>query len=265
MEGVGIRNHFHGNEKLSRLTSVLSKLDVSKLTTAHESDETIKMDVVEQLYWDERFDAADISVIVEEGTVTLEGSVPTYFAKHTVVNSILSVAGVKDVENNLDVSETPTSQSIKDEEILNRVRQTLSWDMAINSTQIDVSVSNGTVTLEGTVNQVWKRHRAEEETAELDGVFGVVNEITVVPTEDIEDRILAREIIKAFERNPYVTPDTIDVTVMDQVVTLGGEVGSSQTRGEALDIVRKTAGVKRIENNLQIAHSALADEDDTET
>lgn len=235
------------------------------MTTEDESDETIKMDVVEQLYWDERFDAADISVTVQEGTVTLDGSVPTYFAKHTVVDSLLAVAGVKDVENKLDVSETPTSQSIKDEEILNRVRQTLSWDTAIDSTQINVSVSNGTVTLEGTVDQVWKRHRAEEETAELDGVFGVVNEITVVPTEDIEDRMLAKEIVNAFERNPYVTPDTVDVTVIDQVVTLGGEVGSPQARVEALDIVRQTAGVKRVENNLQITHSVLSGEDGTET
>jgi osmotically-inducible protein OsmY len=222
------------------------------MSTTYQSDESLKVDVVEQLYWDERFDANDISVRVEDGTVTLEGSVPTYFARHQVPDSVKTVKGVHDVNNQLSVDETAKEPTLKDEEILSRVQQTLSWDTAIDSTQVQTEVRNGTVILSGTVDQVWKRHRAETEVSELEGVLGVTNEITVVPTEDIEDRMLAQDLVQAFERNPYVDPNDLDVTVEDQVVFVGGTVSSPQARREASDIVRKSAGVKRVENNVQV-------------
>jgi hyperosmotically inducible protein len=50
------------------------------------TEEQIKRDVVDQLYWDNRVDASDVTVEVSNGTVTLRGTVPTYFASTAALN-----------------------------------------------------------------------------------------------------------------------------------------------------------------------------------
>lgn len=222
------------------------------MTTTFRSDETIKMDVVEQLYWDNQFDASDISVTVEDSHVTLEGSVSSYFDKNAVGASVLDVDGVTEVLNRLEVETPKHVESPSDEEVLNRVRQTLSWDTNIDSTQIDVSVSGGIVTLKGTVDQVWKKYRAEEEVAEISGVLNIENELTVVPLEDVEDKQIADELQSSLERNAYVDADSIDITVRDKVVILGGTVSEQRAVSEAGEVARKTSGVKRVENNINV-------------
>ena len=42
------------------------------------TDETIKTQVVDQLVWDSRVDAADVGVTVKKGSVTIKGMVPSY-------------------------------------------------------------------------------------------------------------------------------------------------------------------------------------------
>jgi osmotically-inducible protein OsmY len=42
------------------------------------TDENIKKDVVDDLYWDNRIDASEINVTVDNGLVTLSGQVATY-------------------------------------------------------------------------------------------------------------------------------------------------------------------------------------------
>ena len=46
------------------------------------TEEDIRQDILEQLLWDYRVDAADIQVNVEGGIVSLRGSVPTLIARH---------------------------------------------------------------------------------------------------------------------------------------------------------------------------------------
>jgi osmotically-inducible protein OsmY len=66
-------------------------------------DETIKKDVVGQLYWDSRVDASEINVTVDEGTVTLSGSVPTFLAREAATSDARLVHGVTWVDNQLRI------------------------------------------------------------------------------------------------------------------------------------------------------------------
>lgn len=222
------------------------------MTTTARSDETIKMDVVEQLYWDNQFDASDISVTVHDAEVSLEGSVPSYFDKNAVGSSVLKVEGVVEVSNHLRIEPPEQTENPEDDEILNRVRQTLSWDTNIDSTRIDISVHGGIVTLEGSVDQVWKKYRAEDEVAEISGVVDIENELTVVPLEGLEDKQIADELLSSLERNTFVDADSMDITVQDQIVTLGGSVSEQRAISEAGEVARRSSGVKRVENNVKI-------------
>ncbi len=63
------------------------------------TDERIREDVCERLSWNDEVDATDITVRVESGEVTLEGSVPTRHMKRLAADIAEDVAGVLDVHN----------------------------------------------------------------------------------------------------------------------------------------------------------------------
>lgn len=65
------------------------------------SDETIKEDVSEALYRSSSVDASDIEVFVENGIVTLKGSVTDRAQKKEAQAVIENLAGVEDVNNDL--------------------------------------------------------------------------------------------------------------------------------------------------------------------
>jgi hypothetical protein len=68
------------------------------------TDERIREDASERLFTDEHVDATEISVIVQDGEVTLVGSVETRRQKHRAENLVDAVSGVRDVHNQLRVT-----------------------------------------------------------------------------------------------------------------------------------------------------------------
>ncbi len=75
------------------------------------SDERIREDICERLSEHGTLDASDVDVVVTAGEVTLRGSVPSRWAKREAEDVIESVSGVRDVHNELRVSQPGTSTS----------------------------------------------------------------------------------------------------------------------------------------------------------
>lgn len=71
----------------------------------NRSDERIQDDVNDRLTWHGYLDARDIEVKVNDGLVTLDGSVDSRRAKRMAENIADNVSGVKDVNNNLSIRE----------------------------------------------------------------------------------------------------------------------------------------------------------------
>jgi len=67
------------------------------------TDERIREDVCDRLSWNDEVDATDISVRVENGEVTLEGSVETRHMKRLAEDIAEDVSGVSDVHNTIRV------------------------------------------------------------------------------------------------------------------------------------------------------------------
>ena len=72
------------------------------------SDERIKEDVSDRLAEHAYLDASDIEVAVKEGEVTLSGTVTHRRDKRAAEDLAEDVSGVKNVQNNLRVSEIKT-------------------------------------------------------------------------------------------------------------------------------------------------------------
>ena len=126
------------------------------------SEEQIKKDVVEQLYWDHRVDASSIMVEVSGGKVTLDGTVPTYAVHQAAEADCFTVLGVTAVVNNLKVEHPDKRKVPSDDEIETQIKSLLMWNPDVDATDVSLSVVSGLVTLVGAVDSYWKKIKAEE-------------------------------------------------------------------------------------------------------
>jgi len=214
------------------------------------SDEDIREDVVEQLIWDDRVNAANVTVEVEDGTVTLSGTVPTYLARLAAADAVRLIPGVLSVENELTVE--ADAAGLGDRYLEARVTEALGWNPDVDVSEIEVEVQNSVATLSGTVDSAWRVERAEEVASDVAGVVSVINELTVVPTEDILDETIARRVARAIDRNDAVDIDDVEVEVLDGTVTLSGTVDTWLAREAAFNAAMSIAGVTAVVNEIEV-------------
>ena len=215
-------------------------------------DEQVKKHIVEQLYWDDRVNAADVRVECSEGRVVLSGTVANYAAKRAAENDALKTPGVAAIENRLEIFYPAETDLPSDQEISSRIASRLLWDSDIDAANIDVFVEGGIAVLEGTVDSYWKKVKAELFAFEIYGVTSVENKLAVVPTRDILDEAVAESITAALSRNSTVDANAIDVGVEEGRVVLAGSVEDWNAFLIAQDIAAYTLGVVDVTTNLVV-------------
>lgn len=216
----------------------------------HGTDEEIKMDVDEHLYWDERVDASKVAVIVTDGAVTLTGTVPTRAAVRAAFEDAWAVRGVRRVENHLMVAPPQEVDAPPDARIEENARSLLDWHPDFDASKISVRAGEGAITLTGTVDSFWRKRRVEELVGGLRGVVEIHNDLAVVPSHQIADEDIARAIVDALRRNALVDADEVTVSVAGGRVSLTGTVASPSAARAALETAYFTAGVRDVEDNL---------------
>lgn len=222
------------------------------MTVATRTNEEIKKDIIDQLYWDGRVDASSVKVEASDGEVVLTGNVPNYTAYQAADDDAWAMSGVRRVRNNMKI-EFPSGVKIPtDVEIKANVESLLLWQPDIDSMNIDVTVNKGWVKINGNVDAYWKKVRVEKLILGLNGVLGITNDLAIVPTKTTEDKIIAQDIEAALERQYNIDQDLIDLKVENGQVTLTGSVGSLMAFRAAQRIAENTLGVLLINNALVI-------------
>jgi osmotically-inducible protein OsmY len=144
-----------------------------------QTDEEIKRSIVEELYWDDRVDAADVKVEVRDGRAFLSGTVPTYSARTAAEEDARAVAGGGTVDNNLTVKH-PTQMAIPtDEELEANVLSALRWYADFDPSNIQAAAAGGWITLRGTVESYWQKLHAEDIVLPMTGVVDIDNQLTI--------------------------------------------------------------------------------------
>ena len=106
-------------------------------------------------------DASRIKVAVADGKATLSGTVKNYAALISAVSETWSVEAVKDIENRLRVEYPSEGDGLSDEDIQQRIQDTLGWNPDLENENILVSVKDGVVSLTGSVDAYWKKMKSE--------------------------------------------------------------------------------------------------------
>jgi len=217
------------------------------------TDENIKKDVVDQLFWDNRIPAEDVKVQVDKGVVTLTGNVPTFRSRSAVYTDTWCINGVEDVNDYLTIIPPERLTIPSDKEIEVDIRKNLLWNPIIDSSKIKVDVQDGKVALSGDVDLYWKKWEIEDITSEVIGVRSITNNIVIVPTDNRVDREIAEDIKNSLERNRYVDVEKVTVEVEKGKATISGVASSNLARMHAKNATLFTPGVIDVDNEVVVA------------
>jgi osmotically-inducible protein OsmY len=212
-------------------------------------DTILQHDVMAELEWDPRLQASRIGVAAQDGVVTLTGTVSSYADKLAAERAAKRVYGVKAVADDIEV-QVPGDSERTDADIGAAAVYALRWHTSIPDGRVQVTVRNGWLTLEGTVNSWYQLQSAQRVLCELRGVKGVANHVRIrsgtTPT-DLKERIEA-----ALKRNAGLDARRVRVDAMDGKVILRGNVRSWAERAEAEQVAWAAPGVIELENHLAV-------------
>ena len=240
--------------------------------TAFRSDEDIMADILSRLKWDIYVNQQYINVAVDNGNVTLSGTVASAAEREWAYDDAW-VNGVKSVnDNNLKViwwqNSLPATNReniiLRDKEIQAALEQAYILDPEIISDRVHIKVNNGIVTLSGTVSNLQAKNAAEEDAKRTIGVFGIKNDLKVEPETIPENVKIEDGVSRAIKRNPYLDKLKIDVDVQNGVVYLTGDVNNSYEKDVAAKMASSVKGVTAVQNDITFREPEVETKDDSE-
>jgi osmotically-inducible protein OsmY len=195
------------------------------------TDANIMETVEKELIMDPAVVLNSIDVAVNQGVVSLTGAVDNILAKERAARVAETVRGVRAVVNRIDVEPVLLRS---DTDIARDVEDALLTDSATESFEVQVAVSDGTVTLTGTVDS-WQEKRLAGIVAKgVRGVTGLRNGIDVVSGEARPDAEIAAEVEETLRWDELVDHALIEVAVEGGRVRLSGVVGSAAEKRRAM-------------------------------
>jgi len=218
---------------------------------ANMTDAEIEEAVRKALLHDPRVFSFNPEVRVQNGIVTLTGSVDNLMAKYAAERDARNTVGVWHVKNYLSVRPVVP---VADQELEKKIEEALARDAYLNRFDLAMNVVNGTVYLYGKVDSRFERARAEDVLARVGGVVDVVNLVDVAPTWSMMDDLEIREQIEdELFWSTRVDVADVEIEVRGGVAVLRGTVDTWTERRAATENALE-GGATRVINELDVKY-----------
>jgi osmotically-inducible protein OsmY len=236
--------------------NVQNDLNVNSMFT--RSDEAIKADIQDTLRRDVYMVDLPISVTVNDGFVTLRGTVGSEYEKNRAYEDIVWIENIKNIKNDLVVEwwekegvRTKPVYNITDAELVKAVTDELKQDSRLDLQNPEVTASYGLVILQGSVPNYYQKRIAQQDASNVVGVGWVTNNL-VVNSAMQDDSEIRDNILYDFSTDSALWNQDINVKVNDGIVTLSGKVRSINDKAHAMTVASRVKGVKEVKNQIEV-------------
>ncbi len=217
-------------KKIIYVLSIIFFYSTMLFSQSAVDDSEIANTIEDEYLFDHAVNANNIDINVLDGIVELTGTVSNIKAKERASNIAQLIRGVRSVSNRISVR---PPEYLTDDVVESNVENALLWDPATSLDNLDVSVEQGVVTLNGEVDSYQSMMLHENVAKSAVGVVDLNNEITVEYQMERPDEDIENEIEQALKWNALVNEGLIEVNVNDGEVELTGEVSSLAEKNNA--------------------------------
>ena len=235
-------------------TGLLSATLVAQTAAAARYDNQIQTAVTQKLAKKSQFN--DVKSSVEDGIVTLTGTVDLYQRKLDAAKLARKTASVQGVRNLITVA----GPNVPDEQLEQKLARKVTYVREGYDSTFDyfaLGVKDGVVTVEGEDRTGVGRDEALADIANMPGVKDVIANISVEPASTFDEGLRLRTA-RAIYRDPVLSKYAIDparpirIIVVNGHVTLYGSVDSTMDKTVAGLRAGQIPGAFSVENKLVV-------------
>lgn len=236
------------------VVGILCATLVAQTSSAARYDQDTQSRVAQQLANKKEF--RNLQPSVEDGIVTLTGSVELYQQKLDAAKKVRKMDKVQGVRNLIEVSST-----VPDSQLTAQLDRKLYFDRIGYGNQFNymtASVQDGVATLSGETRTDVDRDSALWIASNMPGVKEVVNDIRVAPVSNYDDdirlaamRVIYRDPVLGRYASDPAAP--IRIVVNHGKLSLYGTVENTMDKNVAGIRAGQIFGVFSVQNNLEVA------------
>jgi osmotically-inducible protein OsmY len=160
--------------RVAGVKAVVNDLEVRLPNSSERTDEDIAKAAANALDWTIGIPKDKIKVSVDNGCITLKGSVDWHYQRTAAEDAVRNLWGVKGVLNLIEVSPVVSKTVVKQ-----KIEEALKRHAELDAQRIQVEASGSKVILKGTVHAWFERQEAERVAWEAPGVSQVENKIAI--------------------------------------------------------------------------------------
>ena len=199
-----------------------------------------------------------VKVKVNDGVVTLTGTVQDNDERSLAEDTVSNLPGVRQVKNEIKTYSTYSEHS--DRWMAFKIRSRLLVKANVSIATTKVAVEDGIVTLTGTTDNIAQKELTEVYAKEIDGVKAVKNDLIVksdpsmkeTARDEIDDASITTQVKYALLSHSATSAVKTKVVTTDGKIVVTGEAASDAEKSLVTKLAQDVRGVRSVTNDMTV-------------